>query len=267
MHSFKITILGCGSSSGVPRANGDWGKCNPNNAKNRRQRSSLLVQYNNKNVIIDTTPDFRNQMIGNNVKHLDAILYTHPHADHVFGIHDTSFMQNKANIPIYGSRNTLSNLILQFPYLFLHQSAIEIITNFTKSFCDYAKKSFIDCHIIEKEFELFQEKVICFDQYHGDCISTGFRFKNFAYCTDVFEFSDHAINNLFSLDLLIISCTNYVSHNNKHASFEKVMNWREKFNSKLTILTHMGVDMDYDEISSIIPNNVLLAYDKMEIFV
>lgn len=430
--NYKITLLGCGPSSGVPSINGYWLNCNENFSKNRRTRSCIAVQYNDKTVLIDTSPDLRSQILSSDIKKVDAILYTHAHSDHVLGIHDASFfskntispnynhrieemhdlyyenihqISNKSRyksfefnaensvfqenysvstqdkranfshvdnvvvknvddfIPVFASCETLCQIIPMFYYMFnkinintLVKNSYDLLKNikntsfkindlsdkilsytskrFEESFCDeivnashlikyffpingFLSRDFYDyshvkqinyeqflnqnflkilrktlvytekkddiffekvmydlvkmqkaftAHIIKDEFYLFGKKILCFEQNHSYCNTTGFRFDKFAYSTDVFELDENAFNQLTNLDLWIISCAKYKNSIAKHADFEKVMHWIDRVKPKKVILTHMGDGMDYESVDKFLPAHVTLAHDGMQVF-
>jgi phosphoribosyl 1,2-cyclic phosphate phosphodiesterase len=188
---YRYTVLGCGSSPGVPRPNGDWGQCDSSNPKNRRRRAALMVErvggYGTTRVVIDTGPDFREQIInglaGKTERHIDAVVYTHPHADHIHGIDDLrSFvLDSKELIPVYANRLTLNRLFEAFGYCFK--------TPYGSSYPPILK-----AHEIANDQVFVVQGAggdICFQPMplvHGDIISLGFRIEDVAYCSDVNDF-------------------------------------------------------------------------------
>ncbi|MGB6118888.1 MAG: MBL fold metallo-hydrolase [Mesorhizobium sp.] len=259
----RVTILGCGSSPGVPRVTGDWGACDPSNPKNRRFRASALVERisasGTTTVVIDTGPDFRQQMLAANVRKLDAAVYTHAHADHIHGIDDLRgfVLEQRRLMPVYADSSTRHRLIDAFGYCFASPpgSAYPPILSLTK--------------IEHREpFEIAGEGgSIRFEplpQIHGDIISLGFRIGNLAYCADVSAFPDGTAARLTGLDWLIVDALQYRSHPS-HFSLSEALGWVEKLAPRQTVLTHMHTPLDYDTVSRETPENVQPAYDGLVI--
>ncbi len=262
---YRFTVLGCGSSPGVPRPNGDWGKCNPDNPKNRRRRASLLVERVNTHgttrVVIDTGPDFRAQIIdglaGKTDRHIDAAIYTHPHADHIHGIDDLrSFvLDSKSLMPIYANRLTLNRLYEAFGYCFA--------TPFGSSYPPILKANEIgnsESFTINGAGGPIRFKPM--PMVHGDITSLGFRIENVAYCSDVNEFPPETSASLEDLDVLLIDALQYRPHPS-HFSLDEALEWISRLKPHRAILTHMHVPLDYDEVRALVPENVEPAYDGM----
>ena len=262
---YRFTVLGCGSSPGVPRPNGDWGKCNPLNPKNRRRRASLLVErvstHGTTRVVIDTGPDFRAQIIdglaGKTDRHIDAAIYTHPHADHIHGIDDLrSFvLDSKALMPIYANRLTLNRLYEAFGYCFA--------TPFGSSYPPILKAHQIgnsESFTINGAGGSIRFKPM--PMVHGDITSLGFRIENVAYCSDVNEFPPETSASLEDLDVLLIDALQYRPHPS-HFSLDEALEWVSRLKPHRAILTHMHVPLDYDEVRALVPENVEPAYDGM----
>ncbi|QYM73258.1 MBL fold metallo-hydrolase [Pseudochrobactrum sp. Wa41.01b-1] len=262
---YRFTVLGCGSSPGVPRPNGDWGKCNPDNPKNRRRRASLLVErvspHGTTRVVIDTGPDFRAQIIdglaGKTDRHIDAAIYTHPHADHIHGIDDLrSFvLDSKSLMPIYANRLTLNRLYEAFGYCFA--------TPFGSSYPPILKANEIgntESFTINGAGGPIRFKPM--PMVHGDITSLGFRIENVAYCSDVNEFPPETAASLENLDVLLIDALQYRPHPS-HFSLDEALEWISRLKPHRAILTHMHVPLDYDEVRALVPENVEPAYDGM----
>lgn len=262
---YRFTVLGCGSSPGVPRPNGDWGKCNPDNPKNRRRRASLLVErvspHGTTRVVIDTGPDFRAQIIdglaGKTDRHIDAAIYTHPHADHIHGIDDLrSFvLDSKSLMPIYANRLTLNRLYEAFGYCFA--------TPFGSSYPPILKAHEIgntESFTINGAGGSIHFKPM--PMVHGDITSLGFRIENVAYCSDVNEFPPETATSLENLDVLLIDALQYRPHPS-HFSLDEALEWVSRLKPHRAILTHMHVPLDYDEVRALVPENVEPAYDGM----
>ncbi|ALE03782.1 MBL fold metallo-hydrolase [Bartonella ancashensis] len=259
---YRFTILGCGSSAGVPRPNGFWGACNPNNPKNKRYRTSLLVQRiqqcdQKTTVIIDTGADFRSQMLDMHVENLNAAIYTHFHADHTHGIDDlrSYALAQKCLINIYADTFTLKHLNKSFEYCFQ-----------TSRGSNYSP--ILKAHPIEEESKfIIQGKggAIIFSahpQLHGSIHSLGFRIGNVAYCTDVNHFPEKALLNLMNLDVLIIDALQFKPHVS-HFSVDQALHWINYLKPKKAILTHMDNSLDYDEVMKYVPSNVEPAYQGL----
>ncbi|EJF90204.1 MBL fold metallo-hydrolase [Bartonella melophagi] len=259
---YRFTILGCGSSPGVPRPNGYWGACDPNNPKNKRYRTSLLIERIDKSgkkttVVIDTGPDFRSQMIKSHVNHLDATVYTHPHADHVHGIDDlrSYALAQKCLIDIYANAFTLKYLNESFGYCFQ-----------TPKGSNYSP--ILKAHLINENSEFTiqgQGGEITFNthlQFHGAINSLGFRIGNVAYCIDVNQFPVEALQNLMDLDVLIIDSLQFKPHPS-HFSVDQALHWINYLKPKRAILTHMDNSLDYNDVLNYVPPNVEPAYQGL----
>lgn len=258
----RFTLLGCGSSPGVPRINGDWGACDPANPKNRRTRAAFLVEQfgpgGSTVVAIDTGPDFRQQMISAGVTHVDAVLYTHAHADHLHGIDDLRgfYIGKRRRVPIYADPFTMQRIRQGFGY------CLE-----TPPGSNYPP--IVEPHLIE---DLDEPIVIDGDggpipfhphlQVHGDILSLGFRIGDVAYCSDVSDFPEDSIGKLARLDMLIIDTLQYTFHPS-HLSLEQSLRWIERFQPKRAILTHMHTPLDYDTVMRETPEHVVPGYDMM----
>jgi len=256
----KVTVLGCGGSGGVPLIGGEWGRCNPDNPKNRRRRVSVLVEHDGHNIVLDTSPDFRAQMLDAEVKKLDAILYTHDHADHTQGIDDVRFMRafNKGDrIPAYGTAETLGTLTERFPYIFIQNTAGS----------GHLYKPFLEARTVTGPFEFCGLTVTPFEQEHGfGSKSTGYRVGPMAYSTDVVELPEVAFDILQGLDLWIVDCLRFEPHMT-HANFEKAIGWIERLKPKHAILTHLNHQTDYDAVLAQCPPGVEPGYDGLSVII
>lgn len=259
----RFTILGCASSPGVPRINGDWGACDPANPKNRRTRTAFMAEQIGPDggvttVVFDTGPDFREQMIAAKVQNIDAVLYTHHHADHLHGIDDLRgyFITSSKRIPIYAEPDTMRRIHEGFPY------CLE-----TPPGSNYPP--IVEAHVVD---DLDRDIVIDGAggplrikphlQQHGDIVSLGFRIGDVAYCTDVSDFPSESIGKLQKLDTIIIDTLQYKYHPS-HLSLEQSLGWIEKFGAKHAILTHMHTPLDYDTVMRETPDHIEPAYDQM----
>jgi phosphoribosyl 1,2-cyclic phosphate phosphodiesterase len=257
----RFTILGCGSSPGVPRINGDWGACNPENPKNRRLRASFLVEQIAENgartiVVIDTGPDFREQMIAAKVPHLDAVLYTHAHADHLHGIDDIRgyFITQRHRIPIFADAFTMERIRAGFGYC--------LETPPGSDYPPIVKANILPDHDTPILINGAGGPMtfLPMTQQHASIQSLGFRIGNVAYCTDVSDFPDDTVEKLQSLDLLILDTLQYAYHPS-HLSLAQALDWIERLQPKRTVLTHMHVPLDYDTVMAETPDHVEPGYD------
>jgi len=250
----KITVLGCGSSSGVPALKYGWGDCNENNPKNRRSRSSIVIEDGNTVLLIDMSPDLRQQLLDYGSTKIDAVILTHAHYDHMSGINELRpiFFGQKKLLPIYATEHDLSVIKKAFFYL-LEENDQEIY------------KPYIELFSIKEKFQIGGISGICFEQDHGFSKSLGIRIGNFAYCTDVVSFSDDNFEKLKGIDIWIVDCLSMKKVKPTHANLKMVLEWVKTINPKHTFLTHMGGTMDYDNLIKILPKNIKPAYDGMVI--
>lgn len=258
----KITILGCGSSLGVPALRYGWGTCDPTNPKNRRTRSSIIIEEAETVLLVDTSPDLREQLLRLNKQNInseeslniDAILFTHAHFDHTNGINELRplYLHSDKSLDIFATAETLAELRQNFSYLFRHDSH-EIYDSYLRA-----------NEISYGKFSIKNIAGICFEQDHGFSKSLGFRIGNFAYCTDVTGFSDFSV--LENLDIWIVDCLNSDDKRPTHANLELVLRWVKKLRPKQTYLTHMDSSMDYDNLLKILPSDVQPAFDQQVLF-
>lgn len=267
MTALTITILGCGSSAGVPRLGGpqgagDWGACDPNNPKNRRRRCSILLSKGETAVLVDTSPDLREQLLAQRVTRLDAVLMTHPHADQTNGIDDLrplTYLMKK-RVDMHADRATLDHLKNQFSYCFATPEGSEyppIITG----------------HVIPEPFRTFEIDgaggaipVLAFWQIHGPTRSLGFRFGAIAYSSDVSALDDAAFAALAGVECWIVDALRHTPHPT-HANVETALSWIARVKPTRAILTNLHLDLDYAKLASQLPLGVVPAYDGMTVSV
>lgn len=260
----RFTILGCGSSPGVPRINGDWGDCNPDNPRNRRTRAAFLIEQTGPDggqttVLIDTGPDFREQMIRAGVRALDAVVYTHAHADHLHGIDDLrgySLLQRQ-RIPIYAELETMRRIEAGFGYC--------MKTPVGSSYPPIVQPQIIEPldQPVVIEGKGGRIPLLPLLQQHGDITSLGFRIGNVAYCSDVSDFPAKTVPLLQNLDVLIIDALQYREHPS-HLSLAQALGWIETLSPARAILTHMHIPLDYDRVMQETPAHVEPAYDQLQ---
>ncbi|MCP4073823.1 MAG: MBL fold metallo-hydrolase [Hyphomicrobiales bacterium] len=262
----RFTILGCGSSPGVPRIGGHWGDCDPDNPKNRRTRCSFAVERISANgkttVIIDTGPDFRQQTLDANIERLDGVLYTHWHADHVHGIDDLRgfALMQRERINVYADQHTVDRLHGGFEYCF-------------KSFNPAMYPPIISANIIEPLVPVIIEgeggpiNALPIPQIHGPINSLGFRFDcgkaaDVCYSCDISGIAPEIEPHLENLNTWILDALQYKSHIS-HFSLSEALEWVAKLTPKRAILTHMHIPLDYEEVQKATPENVEPAYDGL----
>jgi phosphoribosyl 1,2-cyclic phosphate phosphodiesterase len=255
----RLTILGCGSSPGTPRVTGDWGQCDPANPKNRRLRAAALVQRisgaGRTTVVIDTGPDFREQMLAADVKHIDAVVYTHPHADHIHGIDDLRsyvFVQRR-RMDIYADTHTLARLMEGFGYCFATPAG----SSYPPICVANLIEPDVPVVINGAGGPITLEPLV---QTHGDINSLGFRIGGLAYCPDVSDFPPETIERLANLDVLIIDALQYRAHPS-HLSLSQAVTWIERLAPKRALLTHMHIPLDYAAVMNETPDHVEPGYD------
>lgn len=265
MTGLKVTILGSGSSGGVPRiggvdGRGDWGDCDPAEPKNRRRRCSILVEFRGTSVLVDCSPDMREQLIDARVRTLDAVLITHDHADQSHGIDDLRMIaQNMMRrVDVFASAETLGVLTQRFAYCF--QGA-----------ASGAYPAILEPHVIEKpycEFSIGKKgaeiPVVAFDQDHGTMVSQGFRFGSLAYSSDVVGLEEHVLDSLRGIDCWIVDALRHKPHPT-HAHVEKTLAWIDRVRPKRAILTNLHIDLDYHALGNSLPTGVEPAFDGMVI--
>jgi phosphoribosyl 1,2-cyclic phosphate phosphodiesterase len=256
----QATILGCGSSGGVPRVGGDWGACDPANSRNRRRRCSLLLEAGQGDqkttMLIDTSPDMREQMLSADVKRLDGVWYTHEHADHTHGIDELRgyFLSQKQRIPVWADAATASMLQTRFAYC---------VTRAPGS--DYPP--ILDLKPIHPLHEIETGGAICglpFEVRHGSINALGFRVGGLAYTPDVSDIPPESIDALTGLDVWIVDALRPKPHPS-HFSLPETLQWIERLKPKRAILTNMHIDLDYATLKAELPANVEPAFDGMTI--
>lgn len=253
----KVTVLGCGSSVGVPAAGGFWGKCDPNNPKNLRTRASILVQHNGYDLLVDSTVDASQQLTKHNQQKIDAMIWTHCHSDHVNGVDDLRVISytNQQPVETYSNETTLTNMNDMHPYLF-------------KTSFGGVYKQFINPHVMDSEnFEVVDiggMPVQTFMQKHANVDSIGFRINDFAYCVDVLDLSDEALEILKGVDTWIVDAASGWEDSSKtHAHIGKVMEWIDIIKPRMTYLTVLNGSLDYEDTERQLPDHVRLCYDGL----
>ncbi len=251
----KVTLLGCGTSSGVPTIAGDWGRCDPKNEKNSRRRASILIENRNSALLIDTSPDLRLQLLDAGIQKLDAVLFTHAHADHLHGIDDLRGINRhmRREIPIYADDHTLGEIRGRFGYALMDEGA-EPASSFYKPM--------LAAHRISGPFQAAGLDIASFEQDHGFSTTLGFRIGAFGYSTDVVELDDAAFDVLAGIEVWIVDCLRLEPHPT-HSHLEKTLRWIERLKPRRSILTHMDQSLDYGILGGMLPSGVEPGYDGM----
>ena len=253
----KLTfiILGSGSSLGVPRIDGNFGNCNPKNKKNYRTRCSAVLSAKNFKLLIDTSPDVRQQFLQNKIKDLDCIFYTHQHADQTHGINDLRlfYLKKRNQIPVFANKSTSKYLLNTFKYCFKSKNKfyppIMKLKNLKK------KHIFLNNRIIIRSFEVA----------HGSINSLCYTINNkLAYASDVSFIDKKNYSNINNLKYLVIDCLREEPHPS-HYNLEKILNLVEEIRPKYTILTNLNSSLDYHKLKKKLPKFVLPAYDGMKL--
>jgi phosphoribosyl 1,2-cyclic phosphate phosphodiesterase len=253
----RVTMLGCGPSWGVPRIGNDWGACDPENPRNRRRRASILVESGEARLLVDTSPDMREQLLDARVSALDAVLLTHAHADHLHGIDDlrtVNRLMGKA-IPVYADAATMEEVEQRFGYIF---------TPINPAAKSAFYKPSLERRVIDGPFEAAGIAVTPFVQDHGFSRTLGFRIGRFAYSTDVINLDEAAFAALAGIDTWIVDCIRYAPHVT-HAHLEKTLQWIARVKPRRAILTHMDESLDYETLRRTLPPGVEPGYDGLVI--
>jgi phosphoribosyl 1,2-cyclic phosphate phosphodiesterase len=266
MTTLEVVILGCGSSAGVPRADGDWGACDPADPRNRRSRCSLMVRRrgadgpaNETTLIVDAAPEFRLQTSAAQVGRLDALLLTHDHADQCHGIDDIRAfaLRQRAKIACWSDPDTRESLLRRFGYVFHGQGAYPAIADINLA------------PDPETAWEVTGPSgpipVMSFEQDHGFGVkSLGYRFGSVAYSSDVVDLPEASFAALEGLDLWIVDALRYAPHPT-HAHVDKTLAWIERVKPRRALLTNMHIDLDYAELASRLPDGVAPAHDGLSL--
>jgi phosphoribosyl 1,2-cyclic phosphate phosphodiesterase len=251
----KITMLGCGGSGGVPQVGNRWGACDPDNPRNRRRRSSILVEAKGTTILVDTSPDLREQLLDAAVQRLDAVVFTHAHADHLHGIDDLRGMNRvmKQPIPLWADRRTLETIEERFGYVLRPLNA-----------GDNFYKPTLTPNEIAGPFRVGGVEITPFEQDHGFSTTLGFRVGGFAYSTDVVELDEAAFAALAGVEVWIVDCLRYEPHPT-HSDLAKTLRWIERVGCARAVLTHMDPGCDYAKLRSELPAHVEPGYDGLTI--
>lgn len=257
----KVTLLGTGGSAGVPMiggpdGGGDWGQCDPAEPRNRRTRSSIVVEGSqNQRVLVDTSPDMRSQLLDCRVPSVDAIVFTHAHADHITGIDDVRILNRiaKRPLPAYATAETLEEITRRFGYAFRPWDP----PHFYRPVLQANPVAFGDV------LSVGGLSIRVFGQSHGRTTTLGLRIGAFGYSTDVVELDAAAMDALAGVDTWVVDCFLRADTHWTHANLATVMDWVNRLRPRRTILTHMGTEMDWAWMQANLPSGIEPGYDGM----
>ncbi|MFQ5330271.1 MAG: MBL fold metallo-hydrolase [Thermodesulfobacteriota bacterium] len=250
----KVRILGCGTSTGVPVIGCRCDICRSPDPRNKRTRSSILINTKGKNILIDTSTDLRYQALANDIRRIDAVLFTHPHADHVHGIDELrtfNMIQGEESIPCYGNTATIERIQTIFGYIFAENHGGGWRPNLTLS-------------IIDAPLQIGDIKITPIEIAHGNATILGFRIDNIAYLTDCSGIPEPSLVKLAGIDFLIVGALRHKPHPS-HFTVQEALDAAKMIAPGRTILTHLSHGLDYVKDSASLPANVELGYDGMEV--
>jgi len=254
--ALEVIFLGTGTSQGIPIIGSDHPVCLSDNSKDKRLRVSILISWNNLNILIDCGPDFRQQMLANNIEKLDAIFYTHEHNDHTAGLDDIRpFFFRQGDIPVYAHSRVLSALRKRFDYIFASENKYP------------GAPGVIEHEIENKAFNYNGLTVTPVEFMHNRLQVFGFRIEDFAYLTDIKSIEDKEAEKLGDLEVLVVSALRVEPHHS-HFNLEEALEFIEKIKPKKAYLTHISHMLGFhEEVEKTLPENVFLAYDNLKITV
>lgn len=250
----KVTFLGTGTSQGIPIIGSTHPVCLSKDPKDKRLRVSVLIEWKGQNILIDCGPDFRMQMLSNQVSHIDAILYTHEHNDHTIGLDDIRpFFFKQGDIPVFAHKRVLDSLEKKFEYIFQSENK-------------YPGAPGVTTNVIKNEpFSLNGFEIIPVNAFHNRLQIFGFRLEDFAYLTDVKTIEKEEVKKLTGLKVLVVSALRKEPHPS-HFNLEEALNFIEKVGPEKAYLTHISHHMGFhEEVQKDLPENVFLAYDNLKI--
>ena len=251
----KLRILGCGTSFGVPRIGGDWGNCDPSEPRNRRRRASILIEHEGTNILVDTSPDLREQLLDAGVDRLEAVIWTHDHADHCHGIDDLRqvYHVRGAPIPGFARESTLEALRKRFDYVLDGKGGYPAI---------------VAPFLLPDELQIGEIRVRVIDQPHGSISSAGLRFeaegKSIAYSTDFNSFTEEMKAAFAGSDIWVVDSLRRRPHPT-HPHLAQALEWISVIRPARAILTHMDNSMDYRQLLAELPEGVEPGFDGLEV--
>ncbi len=249
----KLTFLGTGTSTGVPTLACPCRVCNSTDPHDKRTRPSVMLEFDGRVVIIDTTPDFRAQAMREGIEQLDAVLYTHDHVDHLLGLDDVRpyYFRRQVPISIYADARTMDSIRRIFTYIFDQKYP-------------YGGIPKLDARLIDGPFELWGERVIPLTVLHGNLPVLGFRIRDFAYITDFSEIPEETVPLLRGLDVLVLDALRHKPHPT-HSTVENSLAWVEKLKPRRAFFTHIAHELGHEATNATLPERVRLAYDGLKL--
>ena len=249
----RLTFLGTGTSTGVPTLACRCPVCTSSDPRDKRTRPSVLLEFDGRAVVIDTAPDFRQQALREGMERLDAVLFTHTHADHVLGLDDVRvfYFRQRVPIPIYASGRSMDDIRRIFTYIF----------DQTYPYGGIAK---LDPHIIDGPFDLWGERLVPLPVLHGNLPVLGFRFGKTAYVTDFSAIPDSTIPLIEGLDVLVLDALRHKPHPT-HSSLEQSLDWVERLKPRRAFFTHIAHELGHEATNAALPPHVRLAYDGLKL--
>ena len=252
----KFIILGCGSSMGVPHPDGYFGNCDPKNKRNYRTRCSALIKSKKENILIDTSPDIRSQLLTNKINDVHRILFTHQHGDQTHGINDLRvfYLKQKKVLPVYADKMTSKYLKKTFSYCFKNNPTKPKSLNYPAT---------LKINQLKKNHRFSSIKIKSISVNHGNIDCMSFIINNkCAYASDVKFIYKKNINSFKNLKYLIIDCLRYDKHPS-HSNLDEVLDLVKKIKPQKTILTNLNTDMDYETLKKKLPKHIIPAYDGL----
>jgi phosphoribosyl 1,2-cyclic phosphate phosphodiesterase len=249
----RLTFLGTGTSTGVPTLACRCAVCRSSDPHDQRTRPSLLLEYDGRVVVIDTSPDFRQQALRQNLQRLDAVVFTHDHADHVMGLDDVRvfYFRQQVPIPIYADERTMTSIRRVYKYIFDQDYP-------------YGGLAKLDPHLIEGPFELWGANLIPLQVFHGELPVLGFRFGRAAYVTDFSSIPDSTVALLEGLDVLILDALRHKPHPS-HSTVEQSLAWVNRLKPERAFFTHIAHELGHESTNATLPPQVRLAYDGLSL--
>lgn len=249
----KLTFLGTGTSTGVPTLGCHCSTCSSTDPRDQRTRSSILLETDGRVIVVDTTPDFRQQALREGMDHLDAVVFTHTHADHVFGLDDVRVfnLRQKHAIPFYADPRSMEDIRRIFTYVFKGDYAAGGIPR-------------LDPHVIDGPFDLWDLRMTPLPVLHGELPVLGFRFGRSAYITDFSTIPDSTLELLGNLDVLVLDALRHQPHPT-HSTIEHSLELVDKLKPERAFFTHIAHELSHEATNATLPRNVQLAYDGLKL--
>ncbi len=257
--TIKVTILGCGGATGTPSVEWGWGRCDPENPRNRRLRPSILIEGRGTRILVDTSPDLRQQLLASGVRDLDAVIYTHAHADHLHGIDDLRSINRVMDraLPTYATQETLGAIRERFGY---------VLEPLAEGAGGYYKPTLVPHRIRPGNvLEIGGLAVRTFEQDHGWMTTLGLRVGPIAYSTDVVAIPEAGFAALAGIDTWILDVFTDAPDHPTHPGVTKALAWIDRVRPRRAVLTHMSARLDYETLRATLPHGVEPGYDGMVI--